>query len=149
MAVKNYNLSIVFEAPLIFVYQWCTDYREDDNKITGSNTVRHFIERTAKKVVWINHGVKDGKDVENVRIVNLRPPNRWNVEGMGERYNIEGKYSLKSAGRNRTRLLMSFRIHYKAGPAEEKKTWGKELNLEWSKYKAALERDYHISKSIK
>ena len=31
----------------------------------------------------------------------------------------------------------------------KKKTWGKELNLEWSKYKAALERDYHISKSIK
>ena len=32
----TYHVSKVFNAPLKFVYDWLTDYREDDNQITGS-----------------------------------------------------------------------------------------------------------------
>lgn len=51
--VKTYELSQTFNAPLDFVFKWCTDFREDDPKMVGSTAKRTFLERTDKRIVWV------------------------------------------------------------------------------------------------
>jgi hypothetical protein len=41
----TYRVSRVINAPLKFVYDWCTDFRENDNKIPGSRT-RIILQKT-------------------------------------------------------------------------------------------------------
>ena len=47
----TYYVSKVFQAPLKFVYSWLTDYREDDNKLTGSTAQRKILQKTRHPTV--------------------------------------------------------------------------------------------------
>ncbi len=142
MVTKTYNLSLDFEAPLNFVYRWCTDYREDDLKILGSKVKRHIISKSRTRAAWINHFVINDMEVENVRIVTLNPPSKWSVLGLGEDLDEEGHYVLKTVGKNRTRLTMTFKVKYKSAPVENKRAWEGQLAEEWDKYRTVLEQDY-------
>lgn len=146
MAVKTYNVTTVFEAPLNYVYRWCTDYREDDNLITGGLARRHFVEKTKNCVAWITHTSKEGREIENIRTVTLSPPNKWRVAGYGEELNEVGTYVLKPLGKKRTQLKMKFVISYKSAQPEPKASWESRVSGNWLKYRAALERDYSEGK---
>jgi hypothetical protein len=145
MVKKNYRVSKVFDAPLDFVYNWCTDFREDDNKITGSSSRRHIVDKTKRRFVWIAHYKTAGKPFEAVRIVKLRPPNAWYLDGVGDDEAEVGKYQLTPVGPNRTRLVMTFTIDYRSATPESKRQWEGETSDEWDKFKAALEREYKKS----
>lgn len=145
MPSKTYHVVAVFDAPLNYVYRWCTDYREDDYLITGSAARRHFVERNRKTVAWITHTHRNGTDTENLRIVTLKPPKRWSVMGLGEDLNEEGDYVLKQLGPRKTELRMIFRIYYKSAKPEPASTWEKRIGGNWEKFKAALEKDYNDS----
>jgi hypothetical protein len=145
MVKKNYRVSKVFEAPLDFVYSWCTDFREDDNKIIGSPDGRHIVDKTKKRFVWIRHYKTEGKPMESVRIVKLKPPNLWFLDGVGDEDTIVGKYELTPVGKNRTRLVMNFTVNYRMGKPDSKKKWEGETSDEWDDFKAALEKDFRKS----
>jgi hypothetical protein len=36
-----------------YVYDWCTDFSEDDPKITGSTSQRKVLEKTKKRVTYV------------------------------------------------------------------------------------------------
>ncbi len=146
MAVRTYHVTALFEAPLNYVYKWCTDYREEDYLLTGSAARRHFVEKTKKNVAWITHTSRNGKESENIRVVTLSPPNKWSVSGFGEDLNEEGSYVLKPLGAKRTQLKMVFKINYKAAAPEAKSTWEKRIGGNWEKYKAELEKDHRSGK---
>jgi hypothetical protein len=56
--VRPYHASVVFRAPLPFVFDWCTDYTEDDPKSAGKDSPIHLqrriVERTTRRVVFEN-----------------------------------------------------------------------------------------------
>jgi hypothetical protein len=43
------RVSKTINAPLRYVYEWCTDFREDDPQITGSKSQRKVLEKTRKQ----------------------------------------------------------------------------------------------------
>jgi len=63
---ETYRLSKTFNAPLKFVYAWCTDYREDDLKMIGSSNKRKIIERSKSRVIWRVISKNGGKGYEGV-----------------------------------------------------------------------------------
>jgi hypothetical protein len=140
-SVKTCCFSKVINAPLGFVYDWCTDYREDDYKITGAKARRLIVEKTKRRAVYITQqkGTKVGTAIN---IVTLRPPNRWHLDSIGDQRNETGEYHLRKVGPGAVRLDMVFRLNWKIPPAPTKSEFIRHLDEAWEKYAAALEEDY-------
>jgi hypothetical protein len=143
--VETYKVSKTFKAPLDYVFEWCTDFREDDGKMTGSKAKRVFLERTDKRVVWVSEYKEKGKAKEGFRVVWLHPPDSWMLDTCGDNREL-GEYKLTQKGKNKTRLDMKFRISYDSkDEVEDKKKWEKDGSEEWDIFRTHLENDYKDS----
>lgn len=138
----RYSISKIFDAPLSFVYSWCTNYTSEDPKIIGASYTRNVIENSKKRAVWIHHYSMDGVPKEGVRIVTMSPPSSWHMDGINEEADRTGDYALKSLGKNKTRLTIVLKIWYKTIEPESVSKLKENLSSDWDKYKAQLERDY-------
>jgi hypothetical protein len=136
------HVSKVIKAPLKFVYNWCTDFREDDNKITGSKTKRIILQNTKQRVIYISTYKSRGKTLSGVNIVTLRPPNAWHLDFAGQEDDEIGEYKLTRIGPRKTRLTMTFKEKYKIANAPTKEEDTKSASQFWDKYVAALQKDY-------
>ena len=120
---QTYRFSKVIEAPLPFVYDWCTDFREDDTGLTGSQTKTKILEKTKTRVIMTDSYRQKGKPVESATIVSLKPPNAWHLDYAGNEAEWEvGSYKLTRLGSNKTRLDMEFTMIYGPGrrvPSQE------------------------------
>jgi len=144
--VKTYKVSKTFDAPLDFVYAWCTDFRADDLQMLGSKDIRNLHEKTERRVIWTVERRKPSSSTDPVRVVWLRPPDSWHLETCGDGSEV-GEYNLKAIGKNRTKLDMSFTETYRSKKGIPSKA---ELKAEaadhWKAYGKALERDYRNSR---
>ena len=139
------RVSKTINAPLRYIFNWCTDFREDDPQITGSKSQRKILEKTKKRVIYAQvYEGADGKDKMAVDIIMLKPPSSWHLDYFGEEDDETGEYRLKSLGKNKTRLDMVFREKWKniaKVPSIEEQM--RNTNEVWDKYVAALEKDYN------
>jgi hypothetical protein len=143
---QKYKLSQTFKAPLDYVFTWCTDYREDDAKFTGSKTVRKILEKNADRVIW-RVRYKDGDDFqEGVRAVWLSPPKAWHLETCGDGREV-GDFELTALGKSKTRLDMKFVVTYDSkDDVEDKDEWEEDGRKHWEIFKQALEEDFKAGK---
>jgi hypothetical protein len=132
----------IINAPLKFVYDWCTDFREDDNKITGSKTRRIILQKTKQRVIYIFAYRSSGRFRYGVSIITLRPPNRWHLDHVGEEDDEIGEYRLTRISSSKTKLSMTFRGKYKIRNAPTRREDAKQTSQMWDKYVAALEAHY-------
>ena len=138
----TYHVSKVIKAPLKFVYDWCTDFREDDNQITGSKTQRKILQKTKRRAIYISTYEREGRVMSGVNIVTLRPPTAWNLDYVGEEEDEIGRYKLTRVGPSKTRLDMTFTEKYKINDAPTKEEDKSVTDQTWDKYVARLEMDY-------
>ena len=141
---QTYRFSKVIEAPLPFVYDWCTDFREDDADLTGSQTKTKVLEKTKSRVIMTDSYMQKGKPVESVTVVSLRPPNAWHLDYAGNEAEQEvGSYKLTKLGAIKTKLDMEFTITYSPGrtvPSKKEQIEGS--HKFWDKLIVALMKDY-------
>jgi len=143
--VSTYRVSKTFNAPLRFVYSWCTDYREDDMRMSGSRKKRRILDRTKKMVVWRVEGKEVKSEFDPIRAVWLRPPDSWHLECSGDETEV-GDYRLTSLGRERTRLDMTFRTTcYEPKDVVSREDYVHEAKAHWDAYGRHLEQDYRRS----
>jgi hypothetical protein len=142
----TYHVVKVINAPLRFVYDWCTDYREDDNQITGSKAQRKILQKTKRRAIYVSTYERDGKTKIGVNIVKLTSPKAWYLEYVGEEEDETGRYKLTSVGPRKTRLQMSFTEKYKINNAPTKEEDRKHVDELWDKYVARLEMEYSATK---
>lgn len=146
----TFKLSKVIEAPPPFVFDWCTDFREDDAGLTGSKTKTKILEKTQTRVVMADSYMENGKFAESVSVVSLKPPNAWHLDFAGNEAEQEvGDYKLTRLGANKTRLDMEFTITY--GPGRKvplKKDQIEGSSKFWDKLIVHLMNDYS-KKSVK
>jgi len=125
-----------------FVYDWLTDYREDDNKITGSNRQFKILQKTKRRVIYLSTYERDGRKVTAVKIVTLQPSKAWHLDQVGEVEDVIGEYRLKRVGPRKTRLDMKFTEKYKVNDAPTKNEDKNQTGEMWDKFVIALEKDY-------
>lgn len=138
----SFRISKIIHAPLPFVYNWCTDYRESDPKITDSKAKRKILLKTVRRVIYTSAYRSGGKPKTAVNVVTLYPPKWWHLDFIGDEDDETGDYKLTRLGPRKTRLDMSFIEHYKMRKAPTKAEDAKHTHEVWDKYVAALERDY-------
>jgi hypothetical protein len=144
-----YRVSVSFRAPLEFVFGWCTDYGPEDAALEHEAYQRKVIERKPRRVVFEDlEETKDGwfwsRDV-----VTLRPPNRWHMDGVGNRRDVVADYRLSTLPDGRTQLDLSWSRRPKTperrGPSRaEREASGLQS---WRHFAEALEKDYRKSRS--
>ena len=141
---KSHSLHVskVIHAPLRFVYDWCTDYRETDALITGSKAKRKILMKTKHRVVYVVSYRRGDKTRSAVDVVTLYPPNAWHLDFVGDEDDETGDYVLSSLGPKKTRLDMAFTEHYKVEDAPSRAEDTKHIHEIWDKYVRALEKDY-------
>ncbi len=137
-----FHVSKIIDAPFRFVYDWCTDYRESDPKITGSKAKRKILLKTEHRVIYTSAYRIGGKPRSAVNVVTLYPPKAWHLDFIGDEDDETGDYVLTTLGPRRTRLDMTFLEHYKIRNAPTRAQDAKHTHEVWDKYVAALERDY-------
>ncbi len=138
----SFRISKIIHAPLPFVYNWCTDYRESDPKITGSMAKRKILLKTVRRVIYTSAYRSGGKPKTAVNVVTLYPPKWWHLDFIGDEDDETGDYKLTRLAPRKTRLDMSFIELYKMRKAPTKAEDTKHTHEVWDKYVAALERDY-------
>ena len=138
----TFEVSKTIDAPLRFVYDWCTDYRETDPRITGSKAKRKILLKTDHRVIYTSEYWSGAKPRSAVNIVTLYPPKAWHLDFVGDEDDEVGDYVLTKLGPRRTRLNMTFTEHYKTHNAPTKTQDVKHTHEVWDKYVAALEKDY-------
>lgn len=140
----TYKHSRVFNVPIKFAYDWCTDYSPVDSKIVGSKFPRIILEKTKKRVVYAGYKVgMDGKQKLAVRIVTLRPgAYSWHLDYFAEEDLEVGEYKLTRVGENRTKFDMTLKNTWKHGKGPTRKEFEADTKKVWDKYAPALERDY-------
>ena len=138
MKVKKFSKTI--DSPLPHVYRWCTDFTEDDPKLTDSTWQRRVLEKTRSRRVFVDiYGREDGNLKLAVNIVSLRPPNFWHLDFFGDPRNEAVDYRLTSLGEKKTRLHMVFRF----GLGRSEADWFTALR---DKFAPAIEKDYRSRK---
>jgi len=144
MYTKSHALHVskIIRAPLRFVFDWCTDYRESDPKIIGSKSKRKILLKNKRRVVYVVNYRSRGKPRSAVDVVTLYPPKAWHLDFTGDEDDEIGDYALTSLGPQTTRLDMKFKEHYKISNAPTQSEDVKTIHEIWDKYVAALERDY-------
>lgn len=138
----TYRVTKTIDAPLKFVYDWCTDYREDDPQITGSKAQFKILQKTNRRVIYLRTDERNGRTMIHVKMVTLRPPKAWHLDQVGEDEDAIGIYKLTRVGSERTRLDMTFTEKYKISDAPTKEEDRKVTDQMWDKYVTALEKDY-------
>jgi hypothetical protein len=144
----EYQIELDFDAPLDYVYEWCTDFSPEDGKLEGQKYVRRIISRTNRRVVY--EDLEEEKDgyvwVHNE--VTLQPPNRWRVDSFGSHRSVRADYRLSSIAPDRTMFEMRWRrlatplAKVKMTRAQREKATRKD----WEHFKRALQLDYRRSK---
>ncbi len=144
----TYRVSRIMNAPLKYAYDWCTDYREDDNKISGAKYPRKILQKTRNRAIYASNKVgQDGKPKLAARIVTLHPSlYSWHLDYFAEENKEIGEYKLISLGKNKTRLDMVFKSKWKSGKSPSKEEFVKETKESWERFTSALERDYNSGK---
>ena len=143
---QKYKLSIDFNAPADYVFAWCTDFREDDNKYTGSKTTRKILEKSPERVIW-RVRYKEGKGFsEGVRAVWLNAPKSWRLDTCGDGREV-GDYKVKPLSKTKSRLDMKFVVTYDSKKdVEDRGEWESDGIKHWKIYKKALEADFRARK---
>jgi len=141
------RVSKTINAPAKFVFNWCTDFREDDPALTGSKGQRKILEKTKKRVVYASlYTGGDGKEKVGVNIVTLKAPTSWHLEYFGEEDNEIGDYKIVSLGKNKTKLNMVFKEAWKTETIPTIEEQVDSTSKVWNTYVEALEKEYSASK---
>jgi hypothetical protein len=138
---------VVFDAPLPFVFRWCTDYSPIDPKLEGEAFTRRVIERGRRRVVFEDIQAMESGWSWARYTVTLLPPDRWHMDSVGNMRHVVGDYTLASTSDGRTRFELRYRrepglVKFRRVPKKER---GPEDLRIWRNFKRALERDYRAS----
>jgi hypothetical protein len=135
----------LIRAPLRFVYRWCTDYRNDDDRLT--NSLYHYrsriILRERSRVIRvITVPGRDRNRSTDVEIILLLPPNRWRLTKFSVTDDNTGDYRLIRKRPGLTLLEIRFRTKWKVARRPDPKRYRRLFNQVWDRYVELIEREF-------
>ena len=140
---NSFEVTKLIRAPLKFVFEWCTDFREDDSEILmGSNNKIQIVEKNERQVIRLVESATKFGVIKNRQVITLNPPNKWHVERVGDEANISGDYELTESN-SHTNLKMKFRTEYNMPEFVQTTEKRRErFGMMWDNIIKALENDY-------
>jgi len=139
---------VSFGVPLEFAFAWCTDYTPEDPSLEGESYQRKIIERTLHRVIFEDLEETEDGWVWGRDVVTLLPPNRWHMDGVGNRRDVTDEYVLSPLPNGRTRFDLRWSRRPNAPETKKLTKAQREASAmrAWKRFGAAMERDYRSSR---
>jgi len=140
----EYRIRVSFGVPVKFAFAWCTDYTPQDASLEGDSYQRKIIERTPRRVIFEDLEESDTGWDWSRDVVILRPPNRWHMDGIGNRRDVTADYVLSPLPDGRTLLDLRWRRRPNVPEAKKLTKADREASgmRAWKRFGAAMERDH-------
>jgi len=138
----QFSISRSINAPISYVFNWCTDFREDDHRLSGQKRRIAILERTGQRFIMSVKSRHGSKMVSAARIVSLAPPDAWHLDWIGDENDETGDYRITRLSARNTRLNATFKVRPKTSNAPKREQMVKSVNFAWDHYISALESDY-------
>lgn len=149
-ATHTGRLSKVVDAPLRYVYDWCTDFRSDDARLAGSKSRHRVLKVSPQRLVRVKVARKGAKNpAMNVEVVRLRPPNAWHKDTIGEEDLDAMDYELTALSPNQTRVSLVMVERWMVPEFPKKADWLRSSNEYWDELVRAIEERYRSGRPAK
>jgi hypothetical protein len=141
------RLSLVIHAPSRYVYDWCTDYRSNDGRLSNGRASYRVIRISPRRVVRIRVSRGSGRDPRiAVELVGLHPPHSWHLDQIDETDQQSLDYRVSSVGRARTRLQLLVTERWVTPVFPTREELRAQVARTWARLAAALEADYRAGR---
>lgn len=143
------RLSIMIRAPSRYVYEWCTDYRSDDGRLSSRRPRPTFrvIRVSPRRIVRVRIARGSGGDPAlAVDVVRLKPPRSWHLDQIDETDRQSLDYRVTSVGRARTRLDLLVTERWVTPDFPTREALRAQVARTWTRFAAALEADYRAGR---
>jgi hypothetical protein len=145
-ATMTVRLSKTVNAPLRYVYDWCTDYRSDDWRLgrKGSNRPKIRVLRVSPhQVIRIRVRRKRSDDSEvTIDLVQLSPPSGWHTDQIDVTDRMAMDYHLVKLGPKRSRLDLLCTERYVTPDFPTPGELRQQVSATWDRLVAAVEERY-------
>ena len=147
----EYRIRVSFGVPLEFAFAWCTDYSPEDASLERESYQRKVIERTSGRVIFEDLEEAEDGWVWGRDVVTLLPPNRWHMDGVGNRRDVTADYILSPLPDGRTRFDLRWRRQPKVPEGKKLTKAEREASAmrAWKRFAIAMERDYRRSRRFR
>jgi len=146
------RVSRVIRAPLRYVYDWCTDYRDDDGRFSKARSPPTYrvTQVSPRRVVRIRIAGGPGRDpAMAVDLVRLNPPYSWHLDQIDETDQQSLDYRLTSLGRKRTRLQLLVTERWVTPDFPTREELRTQVAGTWGRLGAAIEADFRAGRPAK
>ena len=149
-ATQTGRLSKVVDAPLRYVYDWCTDFRPDDAKLARSEQRHRVLRVSPRRLVRVKVARNGAKNpAMNVEVVRLSPPNAWHKDTIGEEDLDAMDYKLTALSPNKTRVSLVMVERWMVPKFPKKADWLRSSSKYWDELVMAIEERYRSGKPAK
>lgn len=146
-AEQSIRVSTTVDAPLRYVFDWCTDFREDDGKVSRSRPRPRFrvwrLSRDRILRVRLRGGPRRSLQVA-VDLIRLNPPRSWHTDQIDETDLAAVDYRLTPLGSRRTRISLTITERWMTPDHPSKTDYSRVVRESWDHY-ASLIRDRYRS----
>lgn len=140
-ATHRGRISKTIDAPLRYVYDWCTDFRSDDASLEGPGRKHRVVRVSPQRLVRVKVGRKRARSDRriSVEVVRLSPPNAWHKDTIGEEDLDSMDYKLTALGPRKTRLVLEIVERWMVPNFPKKADWLRFSNEYWDELVSAIE----------
>jgi hypothetical protein len=143
------RVSLVIQAPSRYVYEWCTDYRSDDGRLSKARPRPSFrvIRVSPRRLVRIRVSRGSGRDLAlTVERIRLTPPSSWHMDQIDETDQQSVDYRVTSVGRARTRFQLLSTERWVTPDFPTPEELRAQIGRTWARFAAAIEADYRAGR---
>jgi hypothetical protein len=151
-ATQRLRVSKVIEAPLKYVYDWSTDYRSDDSRLSRARPPPRFrvVRLSPRRLLRIRLTTTSSRDPEvAVDLVRLSPPNRWHTDQIDEQDRESVDYQLTALGARRTRLDLLVTERWLIPEHLSSEETSRRVQGAWDRYAAEIESRFQSGRPAK
>jgi len=140
------RISKVVNAPLRYVYDWCTDYRADDGRLQRKDRIKpkfRVLRVSPLRVVRVRLAPNGSPDPDiAVDVVRLDPPADWHTDQIDERDRMALDYHLVRLGPKKTRLELYVTERWVTRDYPTPRELRQQVSRTWDRFLAQLEERY-------
>ena len=146
-ATQSIHIVKVARAPARYVYEWLTDYRSDDGRLSSSRP-RYRVLRLAKnRVIRIRISRAKGSTPPiAVDFVRLSPPNAWHTDQIDEADLASVDYRVIPLGRTRAKIDLRITERWMTPKFPTSTEYHRSTAAYWDQIVRALEESYRSGK---
>jgi len=145
-ATTTVKVSKLVNAPLRYVYDWCTDYRSDDWRLQRKDRIKptfRVLRISPHRVVRVRLAPNGSPDPDiAVDVVRLDPPADWHTDQIDETDRMALDYHLVRLGPRKTRLELYVTERWVTRDYPTRRELRQRVSRTWDRLLAALEEGY-------